>query len=206
MANTIVRETYEWSNNWWDHAEDASLPRVLLIGDSISCGYGPVVIKQLEGKVHVDRMANSRGVHDPILFKEIRMALEDCRYQVIHFNNGLHAVHLSDEEYGAGLRKYVEMIQDQARGARLIWANSTPVRQTVPNYAFDEVKNGQVIKRNEVAEKLMKDRNVSVNDLYRVAAHDIEIRESDGYHYDANGYQVLGQVVAGRIAEYLDKK
>jgi hypothetical protein len=165
-----------------------------------------VVVKQLEGKVHVDRMANSRGVHDPILFKEIRMALEDCRYRVIHFNNGLHAFHLSDQEYGAGLLKYLEMIQDLARGAKLIWANSTPIRQTVPNYAFDEEKNAVVIRRNQVAEKIMKDRKVPINDLYRVAANDIEIHESDGYHYDAKGYQVLGQVVAGRIAEYLDVK
>lgn len=206
MANTIVRETYEWSNNWWDHAEDASQARVLLIGDSISCGYGPVVIKELEGKVHVDRMANSRGVHDPILFKEIRMAMEDCNYRVIHFNNGLHAFHLSDEEYGAGLKKYLQMIQEQSRGAKLIWASSTPVTQTVAGYPLDEEKNAIVIRRNAVAEGIMKEHHIAVNDLYRLVVGNAEVLAGDGYHYNEKGYQVLGKAVTGRIAEYLDGK
>jgi hypothetical protein len=49
-------EQYEWSNSWWNSVDDHALPRALLVGDSISCGYGPVVD---------DRIANSRGVHDP---------------------------------------------------------------------------------------------------------------------------------------------
>ena len=31
-------ETYEWDDVWFDRAEDSSLPRVLILGDSISRG------------------------------------------------------------------------------------------------------------------------------------------------------------------------
>jgi lysophospholipase L1-like esterase len=203
MSKTIIRETYEWSNNWWDHAEDASLPRVLLIGDSISCGYGPKVIKNLEGKVHVDRMANSRGVHDPILFKEIKMALQDCQYKVIHFNNGLHAFNLTDREYGRGLEKYVKLISDFANGAALIWASSTPITKTTDGYPLDEEKNAIVLRRNEVAQKIMTARNIPIDDLYAVVVGKTDFLAGDGYHYKDNGYDVLGRVVADKISEKL---
>jgi lysophospholipase L1-like esterase len=204
MAETrIVRETFEWSNNWWDHADDSALPRVLLIGDSISCGYGPKVIKNLEGRVHVDRMANSRGVHDPILFKEIRIALENYAYKVIHFNNGLHALHLSDEDYRRGLEKYVDMIHELSRGAAMIWASSTPITQTIAGYPFDEEKNDIVIRRNAVARTIMNERNISINDLYSVVVGKSDLLAGDGYHYNDKGYEILGKVVANAISEKL---
>jgi len=201
MSKTIVRETYEWSNNWWDHAEDLSIGRVLLIGDSISCGYGPVVIKHLEGKVHIDRMANSRGVHDPILFREISIALDDFAYKVIHFNNGLHARHLSDEEYIEGLEIYIRLIEEHSQGAKLIWASSTPIRTTVKGYPLDEKLNGMVLRRNAAAAKIMEAHKIPINDLYSVVVGKPEFSAGDGYHYTQEGYQSLGKVVAEQIAE-----
>ncbi len=190
----IVRETYEWSNNWWDHASDPTLPRVLLIGDSISIGYSSVVTEQLKGKVYVDRMANSRGVHDPFLFKEIRVALEEGDYRVIQFNNGLHAFHLSDAEYATQLEKYLQMIIELKKGATLIWANSTPVTQPVKGL------NDIVIRRNAIAEKIMKAHHIQINDLYSRVIKKNELRvENDGFHYNHKGYQVLGTAVAEQI-------
>jgi lysophospholipase L1-like esterase len=178
---------------------------VLLIGDSISCGYGPKVITNLEGKVYVDRMANSRGVQDPILFKEIRMAIDDYAYKVIHFNNGLHAMHLSEKEYGKGLEKYVRMIEDHAQGARLIWASSTPIRKTSEGYPLDEKMNGIVLQRNVAAAKIMAEHQIPIDDLYSVVVDKPEFSAGDGYHYKEDGYKVLGKVVADKIDE-IEKK
>jgi hypothetical protein len=199
----IVRETFEWSNNWWDHADDMSLPRVLLIGDSVSCGYGPVVNERLQGTAYVDRMANSRGLHDPILFKEIRMALEDGVYRVIHFNNGLHG-HLSVQEYGRRLENYLQMIQELSKGAKLIWASSTPVTQPVTGHPIDEKINGLVIDRNAVAEKIMQKYHIPINDLYPLMLDKDELRRpQDGFHYNDHGNQILGNVVTNRIFELM---
>jgi lysophospholipase L1-like esterase len=202
MATPITREKYEWSNNWWNNADDPTLPRVLLIGDSISCGYGPFVIERLTGHVNVDRMANSRGPHDPILFKEIRLALEDWPYKVIHFNNGLHAGHLTDDQYAQCLKDYLRLIKQFAGTAHLIWASSTPVFQTVEGYPLNESVNSQVIRRNAVAAEIMAENNIPINDLYTLVIGN-NLRAVDGYHYNEQGYRLMANAVADRILNLL---
>ena len=196
MATPITRERFEWSNNWWDHADDTALPRVLLVGDSICCGYGPVVTRLLEGSFHVDRIANSRGVHDPILFSEVGMALADRPYRAIHFNNGLHAVHLADADYERGLRAYVRLIRDAGAAARLVWASSTPVAQPLPGHPLDEARNAQVVRRNALAAALMAEQGIAVDDLYALVIGRDELRAPDGYHYNDDGYCLMGSAVA----------
>jgi hypothetical protein len=196
MPTPIVREKFEWSNNWWDQADDPSLPRVLLVGDSISCGYGPVVVKLLAGSFHADRMANSRGVHDPVLFREIAMALDDFPYRAIHFNNGLHAVHLADDEYAEGLRRYLGLILRHGRTASLVWASSTPVTMPEEGHPLDEIRNAQVVRRNRLAAAVMADHGIAMNDLYSLVLGRGELRVPDGYHYNEAGYAVMGEAVA----------
>jgi lysophospholipase L1-like esterase len=191
----VVRETYEWSNIWWDHAEDTKLPRVLLIGDSISCGYSPVVTKLLEGKVHVDRLGTSRSINDPVLIKETTMMLEDCRYVAIHFNNGLHGFHLTGPQYASALRRYVKLLQEHGRGAKLIWGSSTPITKGNDTATLDE-KNGTVTARNALAAEIMEEQGIPINDLYQLVVGKAELRSPDGYHYNGDGYAVLGKAMA----------
>jgi hypothetical protein len=71
--------------------EQPNLPRVLLIGDSISMGYTIPVRKQLAGKANVLRPSTncgptSRGV------KSIDDWLGSGKWDVIHFNFGLHDI------------------------------------------------------------------------------------------------------------------
>lgn len=68
MENLLIREQFEWTNIWCNNANDLTLPRMLLIGDSIACGYSPIVIKQLQGKANVDRLGTSRSINDPVMF------------------------------------------------------------------------------------------------------------------------------------------
>jgi len=196
MATPIIREQFEWSSNWWDHADDAALPRVLLVGDSICCGYGPVVTTLLEGSFHVDRIATSRGVHDPILFGEVGMALADRPYVAIHFNNGLHAVHLADADYERGLSAYVRLFVDKGGAARLVWASSTPVTQPVPGHPLDEARNAQVVRRNALAAAVMVEHGIAVDDLYTLVFGRGDLRVPDGYHYNDEGYRLMGSAVA----------
>ncbi|QDV66172.1 SGNH/GDSL hydrolase family protein [Crateriforma conspicua] len=68
---------------------DASLPNVLLIGDSISIGYTTAVRSQLSGVANVYRPPTNcgpttRGV------EQIDQWLGDRKWDVIHFNFGLH--------------------------------------------------------------------------------------------------------------------
>src|SRR5262245_16155587 len=85
-----ARESIEWCDIWISHANETNLPRVLLIGDSIARDYYPVVERGLAGKAFVARLATSRFVADPVLLKEIELVLDAAKFDVIHFNNGMH--------------------------------------------------------------------------------------------------------------------
>jgi hypothetical protein len=62
-------------DTWISHANETNLPRVLLIGDSITRAYYPAVEKRLEGKAYVGRFISSAFISNPILLKQIEMVL-----------------------------------------------------------------------------------------------------------------------------------
>ncbi len=196
-----VRERSEWSQIWWDVANDTSMPRVLLIGDSVTVGYSAGVIKQLEGIAHVDRLGNSRNILDPIHLKETRTLLEEGQYAVIHFNNGLHGFHLSVEQYAQGLRDYVALLRELAPGVPLIWGSSTPItvkehpEQLAPN-------NDVVVARNAAAAEIMNELGILTNDLYALVVGKPELR-SDTHHYNEVGRAEQAEAVAGALRPYV---
>jgi lysophospholipase L1-like esterase len=199
----LIREQYEWSNNWWNNANDETLPRVLLVGDSISCGYGPKVIERFAGVVNVDRLANSRGPSDPTMLKELQMVIEDRPHVVIHFNNGLHSLHLSASEYEAGMRDYVATIRKAAPTTPLIWALSTPVTVGGKPSELEPKTNAIVLERNDVVRRLATEFGIETNDLYRVVVGHAEYCTGDGYHYNDVGNVALGEVVTAAIRRKL---
>src|SRR6266853_2664666 len=77
-----ARESIEWCDIWISHANQTNLPRVLLIGDSITRAYYPEVEKHLEGKAYVARLATSRFVADPVRLKEIALVLDGAKFDV----------------------------------------------------------------------------------------------------------------------------
>ena len=69
--------------------DDPKLPRVLLIGDSISMGYTLPVRKMLAGTANVHRVPENAGDTARGLEK-LDAWLGDKPWDVIHFNFGLH--------------------------------------------------------------------------------------------------------------------
>ena len=58
----MEREKIEWCEMRWFNADDDSLPRVLLIGDSIVIGYSGKVQELLAGIANVARLATSKCI------------------------------------------------------------------------------------------------------------------------------------------------
>src|SRR5712672_3715626 len=126
-TNTVppAREAIEWCDIWISHANETNLPRVLLIGDSIARDYYPEVEKRLAGKAFVARLTTSRFAADPVLVKEIELVLDQAKFDVIHFNNGMHGWQHSEAEYERALPKFIKIIRAHASKARLVWAATT---------------------------------------------------------------------------------
>ena len=84
-------ETYEWDNVWWEHTEINDLPRVLYIGDSISCGTRRVATATADKKILFDGFGTSKALDNPYFKDSLHIfAQQQGKRAVVVFNNGLH--------------------------------------------------------------------------------------------------------------------
>ena len=75
--------------------DDPKLPRVLLIGDSISIGYTLPVRELLKGKANLHRIPVNGG---PTItgLEKLKGWIGDGKWDIIHFNWGLHDLKFMD--------------------------------------------------------------------------------------------------------------
>jgi acyl-CoA thioesterase-1 len=187
--------------------DQPGLPRVLLIGDSISMGYTIPVREALAGKANVHRPAEncgptSRGV------ERLEAWLSPGRWDVIHFNFGLHDLRLGDgqlqvalDPYEKNLRTMVARLKET--GATLIWCSTTPV----PEGTNPPRRNSDVLAYNAVAKKVMDENGIRVDDLYSFALPRLsEIQLPSNVHFTPEGSKVLAGPVAASILEALGSR
>jgi acyl-CoA thioesterase-1 len=187
--------------------DDPALPRVLLIGDSISIGYTPATRKLLAGKANVHRIPENGGPTTNGTAK-IQKWLGEGKWDVIHFNWGLHDIKLASgshqvpiDEYEKNLRTLVKILK--ATGAKLIWASTTPVPMGKLN---PPRKNEDVIAYNKVAKKIMEENGVAIDDLYEFALPRLKkFQQPVNVHFTASGSAALADKVAESIETALKK-
>ncbi len=197
----VYRERIEWINVWIPDATVNLLPRVLLVGDSITQGYYGKVAGLLSGKAYVGRLTTSLSVCDPKFLDVLKPVLESFHFAVVQFNNGIHGADYPLEAYRKGLEKAFRFLRAEARGARLIWASTTPARFQPENKA----RNAQILARNRVALELCKKYGFPVNDLYALSK-DLDPLHRDSFHYRAEAIRTQARAVARFVQKFLPKK
>lgn len=202
----IEREYVEWTDVWLPGAERADLPHILIIGNSITKGYTPKVEKALEGRAYVGRFSNSKCLGDPALLDELESVLKHNKFDIIHFNNGLHGAGYSEEEYDKAFPKLIKLIRKYQPKAKLIWATTTPVRCGEGMTGFTEFSD-RVKVRNEIAMKhIDKDGNIMVDDLWGVVVdHPEYYAGGDGTHPVESGWEALAKQVTMVLDKVLGK-
>lgn len=196
-----ARESIEWCDIWISHANETNLPRVLLIGDSITRDYYSGVEKLLVGKAYVARLATSRFVSDPVLLQEISLVLDNTKFDVIHFNNGMHGWQHSEAEYQTAFPELLKTIHAHAPRAKLIFATTTSLKESKPSdsqVASDE----RITQRNHIALDCIHGKEIVVDDLNMLMRGHPEYH-SDNVHFNNQGIQVQAQQVAARIEPLL---
>jgi acyl-CoA thioesterase-1 len=191
----------------------AGLPRVLLIGDSISIGYTPPVRELLKGKANVHRPPTNCASTVTGL-QQLDQWLGDKKWDVIHFNWGLHDLKYIDAkgnlvavdkgkqqvppaEYEKNLRTLVERLKKT--GAKLIWASTTPVPQGAEGRVV-----GDEVKYNQVAAGVMAENGIEIDDLYALTEPKLkEIQMPANVHFTPEGYKQLAQAVVAKIEKAL---
>ena len=200
------REDIEWLDVWIPDTNESGLPRVLLVGNSITRQYGGEVEKQLEGKAFVARLSTSKSLGDPGLLQEVVLVMSYLDFDVVHFNNGMHGFDYSEQEWGAALPGLLETIREHAPDAKLIWAHTTPYRSGDDPEQFAP-RNERVLERNRIATEFFKDKDVAINDLYSVLSSDPSYYgKRDGVHPLPAGVKALADRVADRIDEVLSSQ
>lgn len=186
----------------------AGLPRVLLIGDSVSIGYTQPTRQLLAGKANVHRPPTNCSSTGNGL-KYLNSWLGEKKWDVIHFNFGLHDAklppegvrHAPPDVYAKNLRELVT--QMKASGAKLIFATTTPVPNggnLRPTRRF-----GSVDEYNAAAEKVMMASGVAINDLNAaIAPHLSTMQRANDVHFTSEGSALLAKHVAKSIEAQLD--
>ncbi len=198
-----IRERIEWCDIWITNADRDDLPRVLLIGDSITRGYFSGVEKTLEDKVNGARLTTSRCICDPVFFDELKLVLRQYRFRVIHFNNGLHGMGYTEDQYREAFGQLMATLQQYRQGARLIWTTSTPVRRRDARHELADVTQ-RVRARNAIAQEFVGKAGLPVDDLFALVIDHPEYYAQDGVHFNAEGIQAQTTQVSQSILRALN--
>lgn len=195
--------------------------RVLILGDSISIGYTPIVKASMKQNTDVVRpMANRNkaencaGTTHGVERIDEWLQLGGGNFDVIHFNWGLHDLkhvdaktkrnsndpndpHQADPaEYEKQLREIVGKLKKT--GAKLIFATTTPVPEGGVRPFRDPA---DVEKYNQIARKIMKENNIAVNDLYAAINPKLkQLQRPVNVHFSPAGSKFLAE----RVVESLE--
>lgn len=192
----MKQEQFEWIHSWSDNTNNHDLPRVLLIGDSITNGYQEIVREALRGKYYVDYIATSYTLNSGLFFKLIVNYINNNKYDVIHLNQGLHGFSMSKKTYKEKLKKLIGKIPSSSK---IILAESTIVKKP-GNRIIDKKWGKKLEERNSSINELVKEMNLSINHLYEVSKNiPNDLRNEDGVHYLYGGYQILAKEVVSAI-------
>lgn len=184
------REKVAGKSNAWDFvADDPALPRVLLIGDSVSRAYTQTVRKELAGIANVHRAPANCGPTATGL-RKIDVWLGNGKWDVIHFNFGIHDRATPLADYATRLEQLVERMKQT--GAKLVWASTTPIPDVADKYSAESI-----VQRNAAAADLMRKHGVAIDDLYTAITPRLaELQNPNDVHFSGPGNEFLGQQVA----------
>ena len=211
---------------------DPGLPKVLLIGDSISGGYAAGVVKLLENKAEMVKLGavatyrinneafwHSSGTAKALDFGSAKACIADferferhlaeTKYDVIHFNFGLNDIFRGrNGKWHNPPEQYAEHLDKivtllKKNGAKIIWANTTPVPDNDPDRPAGD---DQIY--NAAAEKVMKKHGITINDLHGVVTRwdgYAQWKKGNDVHFSGAVYAMLAGKVADSIFEKLSE-
>jgi len=170
-------------------------------------GYTVPVRQLLKGKANVHRVPENGGPTTNGLGK-LQTWLGNGKWDVIHFNWGLHDLRIMDDgqrqvspdAYEKNLRELVSRLK--ATGAKLIWATITPV----PDGASKRHPEDAPLY-NDIAKKIMEENKIPIDDLYALCLPQLnKMQRPQNVHFTTEGSEALAKQVAASIQSALAEK
>lgn len=202
---------------------EVTLPKVVLVGDSIRMSYTPIVSKQLAGKATIISSKSNGGDSSNVL-KNLTTWVINEKPAIVHFNCGIHDTkkfkatgkfQVSPEQYEANLRQIVSRIRKET-DAVILFATTTPILDEraaeVRKTRGYELLNASIEQYNAIARKVMTEMKVPINDLNAAITRPkpplstATLIVNDGVHLTPEGRELLGKQVATLIAQQLAQR
>jgi hypothetical protein len=202
--------------------DDPKLPRVLVIGDSISMNYHEAAKAALKGVANYHRnegnsFSSVHGVNNAELWLGDYMD-EGRHWDVIQFNHGLHDLKQAYDkesdvfgEYAVPLETYKESLEKEIQilkktGAKLIWCATTPVPNDIKSQ-YARRKGAAKIFNDAALEVMKKHPEIIINDLHGLVSES-PVFESwwktmDPHFYRPEEQKALGEAVTSAVCKAL---
>jgi lysophospholipase L1-like esterase len=207
------------------------LPKLFLVGDSISIYYTPILDADLANEASLTRKMSAAPESIPVQLGDpnvqggnSRMVLEYLRGrfqeegfhpEVVLVNCGLHdikrvpktnVIAVEAGEYELNLKAIEDLVR--SHHAKLVWISTTPVDDARHNALSKEFfrYNADVVRYNEIAAKLFKSSGVPIIDLYTFTAHFGNGHYIDHVHFDEPTRALQAAYIAGFLDSWLHKR
>lgn len=203
--------------------KDHSLPRILIVGDSISMGYRGFIAEHFKGKAYVDYWVGggwfgetARGPDSPAK-RSWDGVLSNGPYDVVSWNamtlhmwNGVPG-RCNEATYPANMTEMVEHLQKAAPHTKFIWVRCTPVRTTpaTGRPTIDPSKNDLVVRLNKVTDQIMTAHGIPNVDLYSLCEKRMDTvpaGSKDALHWDKEVAREMADEIIKKIETSLLEK
>jgi acyl-CoA thioesterase-1 len=186
--------------------EDPALPRVYIIGDSISISYTPVVRKCLEGKANVLRPpCNCKTTKFGLRHLDRWLDIGELDLCLVNF--GIHDILLDRKvelpDHRENIKRIIEIVSAKCP---MMWVTTTDFKGP-PKLRPNADQEAHGIYRRE-ARKVVEETGCSIIDLDPLVAKAEKNlhMQKDGMHFSDLGYDILGEFIAKTVEEQLNKQ
>ena len=205
--------------------EDETLPRILVIGDSISMGYRRFITEHFEGKAYVDYWVGS-GVPwgQETLTPESKVArawkgvLSNGPYDVVTWNAmTLHWWHTRqlnrapEDRVALNMRDTIRFLKQTAPQTDFIWVRCTPIRLPLEDgtHVLDERPNynPRIVRYNGIVDEVVDTEGLPSVDLYAIAVTKLDTitkGSKDTVHWPKEVSQLFAEAIITEIEKHLN--
>jgi lysophospholipase L1-like esterase len=195
------------------------MKKLFVLGDSISIHYGPYLRNMVRGVFEYARkqaagagltdgqLTDANGGDSSLVLDYVRVQLAGQQPDVLLLNCGLHDLRTDPdtggkqvplEAYQSNLHEILRMVPPNVR---LVWVRTTPVndeRHNSRQVGFHRY-NRDVVRYNEVADKLCKAAGVPAVDLYTFTRNLSGELFCDHVHYHERVRELQAAFIAGHL-------
>jgi len=176
--------------------DDPKLPRVLIIGNSISRGYTVPTRMALKGLANLHRAPANCGRTD-YFFKDSESWLlqnGSDKWDIITVGYGIHDAGKSPQAYTDNLKAIITRLRQT--GATIILVNATPWYDKEDTARAKDLSPGV----NATLETFAKQEGLTVINHHDLVLPRItELQAKDGTHFNEEGYRFLGESLAEQL-------